>query len=100
MSDRPVDAFYDEWLEPVPLARFQVLLLDMHSTFMFGEDRFGAEEDFATTYVRCGGHVRSPTDVERHVRAAHSFLTERYGDPTFKDDFPSLAEALQTVAPE
>lgn len=90
----------DERLQPVPLARFQVLLLDMHSTFMFGEDRFGADEDFAATYVRCGGDVLSPDDIERHIRAAHAFLTERYGDPTFEDDFPSLAEALQAVAPE
>ena len=32
------------------LSRFTVVLLDMNGTFMFGGDRFGAEQDFAATY--------------------------------------------------
>ena len=39
------------------LDRFKVILLDMNGTFMFGQDRFGPEEDFAATYRRLGGTV-------------------------------------------
>lgn len=79
--------------------RFKVLLLDMHSTFMFGEDRFGPEEDFAATYAACGGRSLAPHEIDRTVRAAYAFLAARYADPAFEDDFPSVAEALESVAP-
>ena len=33
------------------LDRYRVLLLDMNGTFMFGEDRFAAHDDFYRTYL-------------------------------------------------
>ena len=84
----------------VPLDRFSVLLLDMNSTFMFGEDRFGADEDFGATYHAVGGRALSPREVGRAIRAAFAFLDVRYADAAYEDDFPSVAEALLAVAPE
>jgi len=84
----------------VPLDRFRVLLLDMNSTFMFGEDRFGPGEDFGATYRALGGRALPPTAVDRVVRAAYAYLDARYADPACEDDFPSLAEALTAVAPD
>jgi FMN phosphatase YigB (HAD superfamily) len=84
----------------IPLDRFRVILLDMNSTFMFGEDRFGPAEDFGATYRALGGRALPPTEVERAVRAAYRYLAARYEDPACEDDFPSLAEALAAVVPE
>jgi hypothetical protein len=36
------------------LSRFRVVLLDMNSTLMFGEDRFGDAEDFLRRIGRLG----------------------------------------------
>jgi len=83
----------------VSLDQFRVLLLDMNSTFMFGEDRFGPAEDFAATYRMSGGEALSDDQVNRAIRAAFAFLDARYADPASEDDFPSLAEALDAVAP-
>ena len=84
----------------VPLDQFRVLLLDMNSTFMFGEDRFGPAENFAATYRASGGGTLSDDQVNRTIRAAFAFLDARYSDPAYEDRFPSLAEALTAVAPE
>ena len=82
------------------LPRYRVLLIDLHSTFMFGGDRFGPEQDFAATYASFGGHALSPAEVGLHVRAAHALMNARYADPRFEDDFPSVADALEAVAPD
>ena len=82
------------------LDEFPVLLLDMNSTFMFGEDRFGPAEDFGATYRAVGGAALSVDDVDRAVRAAFAFLDARYADPTYEDDFPSVAEAFAVAVPE
>ena len=84
----------------VPLDRFPVLLLDLNSTFMFGEDRFGAGEDFGATYHAAGGRALPRSEVDRVIRAAFAFLDVRYADTAYEDDFPSVAEALRSVAPE
>ena len=83
----------------MPLERYEVLLLDMHSTFMFGEDRFGSGEDFFGTYASLGGATLDAATVTRVVRGANSWLAERYALPQFEDDFPSVDEALRQVAP-
>jgi HAD superfamily hydrolase (TIGR01509 family) len=83
----------------VPLDSARVLLLDMNSTFMFGEDRFGPAENFAATYRALGGDGLAADRVNRAIRAAFAFLDARYADPACEDDFPSLAEALVAAAP-
>jgi putative hydrolase of the HAD superfamily len=84
----------------VRLDQFRALLLDMNSTFMFGEDRFGPDEDFAATYRAVGGEALPAAQVDRAIRAAFAFLDARYADPAHEDVFPSLAEAFAAVAPE
>lgn len=82
----------------IPLHEFRVLLLDMNSTFMFGEDRFGGSEDFGATYRAVGGRTLRSSEVNRAIRAAFAFLEERYVDPTYEDNFSSLAEAFTAAA--
>ena len=36
---------------------FDIILLDMGSTFMFDVDRFSADEDFGATYRTVGGRT-------------------------------------------
>lgn len=86
-------------MSTVPLDEFRVVLLDMNSTFMFGEDRFGPTEDFGATYRSLGGRALPSHEVREIIDAAFAFLEARYSDPLYQDDFPSLAEALSTVAP-
>ena len=84
----------------IPIDQFRVLLLDMNSTFMFGEDRFGRHENFEATYRAQGGRALTGHEVDGAIRAAYAFLHARYADPAYEDDFPSLAEAFAAVAPE
>ena len=67
--------------------QFRVLLLDMNSTFMFGEDRFGPGEDLAATYRGLGGTTLSGESVEHAIRSAFAFLDARCADPACGDDF-------------
>ena len=83
---------------PAP-GQFRVLLLDMNSTFMFGEDRFGQGEDFGATYRALGGSSLTDESVTQAIRGAFAFLDARYADPAYEEDFPSLAEALASAAP-
>lgn len=77
------------------LERCSVLLLDMNSTFMFGEDRFGPEQDFYATYVALGGSRLSSEKVNRAIRACYRSMATDYETPERFDDFPSLAEGLR-----
>ncbi len=75
----------------------KALLLDMNSTFMFGEDRFGDDEDFSVHYAQIGGNLPRD-DVNRIIRAAYDYLDQRYPDENYRHDFPSLASAIQNVS--
>ena len=77
-------------------ANKKALLLDMNSTFMFGEDRFGVEEDFSVHYSRIGGTLPR-LDINRIIRAAYEYLDCRYPDEKYRHDFPSLLTAIQSV---
>jgi putative hydrolase of the HAD superfamily/5'-nucleotidase len=80
------------------LDRYKVILLDMNSTFMFGEDRFGAEEDFFATYRHLGGRRLDAATVDNAIRRCYDGMARDYVDPARVDDFPSLAEGLQRYA--
>jgi len=73
---------------------FKALLLDMNSTFMFGEDRFGPTENFHLAYKAAGAGQLDAEEVDRAVRFAYRGLSEAYVDPSRRDNFPSLAEAF------
>lgn len=81
------------------LNKFKVLLLDMNDTFMFGADRFGAEQDYSIVYFRLGGTLQSNT-VNELIQAAYAYLDERYPDANYRESFPSLRDALLAVSQE
>jgi len=72
------------------------LLLDMNSTFMFGEDRFSVDGDYSLIYQEMGGSL-SRQVVNKIIRSAYSYLDERYPDLNYRHDFPSLAKAITCV---
>jgi putative hydrolase of the HAD superfamily/5'-nucleotidase len=80
------------------LDQFSVLLLDMNGTFMFGEDRFGADENFHATYHSLGGTELSPAQVSSGIRDCYEGMLRLYRSPQYYDDFPSLAESLRRYA--
>ncbi|MDF2776248.1 MAG: family hydrolase [Geminicoccaceae bacterium] len=80
------------------LDRFSVVLLDLNSTFMFGEDRFGAEYDYFVTYREAGGTSLSASEVRSVIDACYAHLLRLYRDPAFVDDFPTVREAFETIA--
>lgn len=79
------------------LASCRVALIDMNSTFMFGEDRLGPEEDFGATYRAVGGQVLEAEDVRTILLACVQRMTQMYGDPSRVNDFPSILEVLAEI---
>lgn len=76
------------------LDNYSVLLLDLNSTFMFGEDRFGPGEDFHATYRSLGGTVLGREQVAAAIRNCYDAMSRIYQSPDRYDDFPSVAETL------
>lgn len=66
----------------------------MNSTFMFGEDRFGPDENYAATYHHLGGTLPAQT-VHTAINACLEYLDERYPDPVYHDAFPTVAETFR-----
>lgn len=79
---------------PHALDPYAVVLLDLNSTFMFGEDRFGPAHDYHATYAAEGGRVLDAAAVRAALDACYAHLAVLYGDPAYRDDFPSVREAL------
>jgi FMN phosphatase YigB (HAD superfamily) len=77
-------------------AEKKALLLDMNSTFMFGEDRFGDAEDFSIHYAKNGGTLPK-NEVNQIIRAAYQYLAARYPDENYRHCFPSLESAILEV---
>lgn len=75
--------------------RFELLALDMNGTFMFGQDRFGDDEDFAATYRAMPGPEMADDHVDGHVRRCCEYLNRFYNNPAYYDDFISVSEALR-----
>ena len=80
------------------LDRFKIILLDMNSTFMFGEDRFNVGADFFSTYQRLGGIRLNSAAVNSAIRNCYAEMSRIYEDPLHMDNFPALAEGLRKYA--
>lgn len=76
------------------LDQFNVVLLDMNGTFMFGHDRLGPEEDFHRTYQALGGRTLDRPALTGIMRSTCDALLSAYDDPAHFDDFPTLREAF------
>ncbi len=71
--------------------------MDMNSTFMFGEDRFGPDQNYYEYYYKVGGAL--PESQFHHiVESAYNYLLARYPDEQYRDNFPSLEQAVSSVA--
>ena len=75
----------------------RALLLDMNSTFMFGEDRFGDAEDFSVHYFKIGGTLLR-SEINKIVRVAYEYLDTKYPDETYRHKFPSVESAIRETA--
>lgn len=75
----------------------EALLLDMNSTFMFDEDRFGRDEDFSDYYQSIGGALPAEI-VNKVIRQSYAYLEEKYPDEKYRHSFPSLAFAIMANA--
>lgn len=76
------------------LDQFDVVLLDMNGTFMFGHDRLGPEEDFHRTYQALGGRKLDRPALTTIMRSTCDALQSAYDDPAHFDDFPTLRETF------
>ena len=77
---------------------FSVLLLDMNGVFMFGEDRFGLEQDFHSTYRDLGGTRLGASEVNQAIRSCYEGMAREYESPRHFDDFPTVKEGLRRYA--
>lgn len=75
------------------------LILDMNSTFMFGEDRFSDAEDFSIHYRKIGG-ARPRAEVNGIIRAVYEYLDARYPSEAYRHCFPSVESAIGAVVDE
>lgn len=74
----------------------RVLLLDMNSTFMFGEDRFSESEDFSVHYFKIGGS-RPKHTINQIIRATYDYLDVRYPDENYRHHFPAVESVIREV---
>ena len=75
------------------IANKKALLLDMNNTFMFGEDRFGENEDFSTYYESIGGTLPA-NQLRSIIMDAYHYLDVRYPNEQFRHSFPSVETAI------
>ena len=74
----------------------KVLLLDMNSTFMFGEDNFGQDEDFSIYYKKIGGQL-SRSEINSTIRVVYDYLSELYPKEEYRENFPTLEETIKKL---
>lgn len=79
------------------LTRFSAVLLDLNGTFMFGQDRFGPDQDYHSTYRGLGGQRLGSDEVRAAIDACVFQLNRRYHDPAGRDAFTSVAEVLEEL---
>lgn len=96
---------YGTSLKPISIYRIQLivikhkraLLLDMNSTFMFGEDRFDSEQDFSVFYHEMGGKLPG-IEINRLIRRVYSFLDERYPQASYRHCFPTVEGCIRELS--
>jgi FMN phosphatase YigB (HAD superfamily) len=76
----------------------KAIILDMNGTFMFGEDRFGEDQDYSIQCSALGGTLDSEI-VNTVITDTYSYLDTLYTLETFRESFPSLNEVLLQRVP-
>lgn len=79
------------------LAKFKVILLDMNSTFMFGEDKFSPDTNYWDTYRNLGGFTLTDNTVNSAVQACYDLMSAYYENPQYYDNFPQIIDTLRTL---
>jgi len=74
----------------------KALLLDMNSTFMFGEDNFGDDEDFSRHYHEIGG-ILPKEEINNIIRSVYLCLEEKYPDEMYRHNFPSVECVIRDI---
>jgi HAD superfamily hydrolase (TIGR01549 family) len=74
----------------------KAILLDMNGTFMFGEDRFGGNEDYSEYYHGVGGLLEKRI-INNLIGKVYAYLEVRYPDQQYRHNFPSVKEAISEV---
>lgn len=77
-------------MKPNYLDAKQALLLDMNSTFMFGED-------YSIRYKNLGGELPD-LQVNQVIRQAYAYLDVRYPLAEYHDAFPTLDEVIKQTS--
>ncbi len=72
------------------------LLLDMNSTFMFGEDNFSSSEDFSKYYHEIGGTFPAE-EINALIKSVYAHLDERYPDENYRHSFPTVEETINNL---
>lgn len=75
----------------------KALLLDMNSTFMFGEDRFSESEEFSTYYYEIGGTLPE-AELNEIITSAYKYLECKYPEEKYRHNFPTVEEAIVCVS--
>jgi FMN phosphatase YigB (HAD superfamily) len=70
--------------------KFEVVLLDMGRTFMFGIDRFSDSEDYEATYRLLGGDKLTAEQLRRIVSAVFAKMASDARNPSYYEQFPSV----------
>lgn len=74
------------------LEGYEVVLLDMHRTFMFGTDRFSDTENYASIYRSLGGSTLLDEEVNSVINNSRTLMMHDYSDPINYESFPQLAD--------
>jgi FMN phosphatase YigB (HAD superfamily) len=73
---------------------FDVLMIDLNGTFMFGQDRFGRNENYHRTYIDLGGGTLNASQIHNLVSEVFIFMNQLYKDPENYDAFPQITQVL------
>lgn len=78
--------------------RFDVILLDLMDTLMFGGNRFSDQQDYARTYRELGGNYHSDNEVQWVIRQVYDTMNEHYADPAYHENFrPASTYLTETL---
>ncbi|MBO0935593.1 HAD family hydrolase [Fibrella sp. HMF5335] len=78
--------------------QYDLILLDLMDTLMFGGNRFSDREDYAQTYRQLGGTYHSDEDAQRVIEHTYDTMNAHYGDPAYYENFrPATAYLTESL---
>lgn len=78
--------------------RFDVILLDLMDTLMFGGNRFSHQQDYAHTYRKLGGKYHSDSEVQGIIGRVHDIMNAHYANPDYYENFrPASTYLTETL---